>query len=197
VAQKKDSKKSDAKKPASKKPETSKAHVKKAHKALAKAEKTVQAAKDAVRSSAKKLRKKASALSEKIEKLAATQAKAKRAYDDAAALAKAQSLADQPATPVIERAVGQPALTTLRPVEPKKPRKGASKPAGSAPVPAEPPAVTSAPTPADEASVLTPPLPTAEAPAPTLIELREQARAKGLTGYSRLNKAALVEALKG
>lgn len=41
-----------------------------------------------------------------------------------------------------------------------------------------------------------PPLPTAEAAAPTLIELRGRAKELGVAGYSRMNKAALIEAVE-
>ena len=44
-------------------------------------------------------------------------------------------------------------------------------------------------------AVVTPPLPAPHENAPTLIELREQAKARKIAGYSRLNKAALIEAL--
>ena len=45
------------------------------------------------------------------------------------------------------------------------------------------------------AVVTAPPLPTPEAAAPTLAELRRRAKEQGVTGYSRLNKSALIEAL--
>src|ERR1700712_762326 len=43
-------------------------------------------------------------------------------------------------------------------------------------------------------SVVTPPLPQPQS-APTLIQLREQAKMQKIAGYSRLNKAALIRAL--
>ena len=45
------------------------------------------------------------------------------------------------------------------------------------------------------AEELTPPLPAPEPAAPTLVELRHRAKEQGVTGYSRMNKAALLAAL--
>ena len=46
-----------------------------------------------------------------------------------------------------------------------------------------------------DSSLLTPPLPSPQPVPPTLIQLRQRAKEQGITGYSRLNKAALIEAL--
>lgn len=46
-----------------------------------------------------------------------------------------------------------------------------------------------------DTAILTPPLPTPEPAAPTLVELRHRAKERGIAGYSRMNKAALVSAL--
>jgi len=46
------------------------------------------------------------------------------------------------------------------------------------------------------AVLVTPPLPTAEPATPTLVELRGRAKDLGVAGYSRMNKAALIEALE-
>lgn len=54
-------------------------------------------------------------------------------------------------------------------------------------------ATAAKPTPVAE--VLTPPLPAPEPAAPTLVELRRRAKERGVAGYSRLNKAALIAAL--
>lgn len=49
--------------------------------------------------------------------------------------------------------------------------------------------------PSVEVAALTPPLPKPQPAAPTLIQLRQQAREQKVTGYSRLNKAGLMAAL--
>ncbi|MET0990490.1 MAG: hypothetical protein ABWY54_07580 [Glaciihabitans sp.] len=48
---------------------------------------------------------------------------------------------------------------------------------------------------AREAAVFTPPLPSPQPAAPTLISLRERARARKIPGYSRMSKAALLDSL--
>jgi hypothetical protein len=44
-------------------------------------------------------------------------------------------------------------------------------------------------------SIFSLPLPHETAPVPTLIELRQRARARGIVGYSRMSKATLLEKL--
>jgi uncharacterized protein YlxW (UPF0749 family) len=46
-----------------------------------------------------------------------------------------------------------------------------------------------------DATLLTPPLPSPQPDSPTLIQLRQEAEARGIADYALLSKAALIEAL--
>jgi len=77
-------------------------------------------------------------------------------------------------------------------------RKAVAGAAGASAKPSVSPPKDSEPHPFEplETLIETPPLPSPQPAAPTLIELRTQAKERNITGYSRLNKAALIAALE-
>lgn len=144
-------------------------HEKNAEKALAVAEDAVAAAREAAKKSRKKLQKKAARLTRETQRMSKKLAKAQREVSQAEAALSAET------TPPSSEAADTPAAPDS--TNTGKESVVTTETRGSA-------------------AGLTPPLPQPERAPATLVELRREAKSKGIRGYSRLTKADLIVALE-
>ena len=149
-------------------------HEKAAKAALAKAHKAIDAAVKAAKKADKSARKEAAALERKLEKALEKSRTVRKPGTSGKTVTEGEAKKD--ASPAKK---DKPADKSSRPAS----AVGVTAPDSASPQETEPAAVV------PEPSVTTPS--TSAASEPTLAQLREQARAAGLSGFSRLNKADL------
>jgi len=165
---------------------------KSAKRALHHAEKAVERAGALAEAQGKKLRKKAAKLEKKLARLTREHDEAQRRVRDAQDRRARLEATSEPAVTSEPLPAAPVAASDDTEAEPL-----AEPAADSAAEPAAEPAPVHDVQDGSDGASLTPPLPAPEPPAATLVELRAQAKERGIPRYYRLSKPQLIAALAG